>query len=170
MNKSLTWVSVILFMAAGAFFGLVGAADGAAQANPGAQAVDQGLPQSYNSMMSLPVSFEPRNVKRGFDQKAEPELIQPDNDGTIRIEIREVGCVEIELGKGQIYRGYSIVGDQLRPLPIGSTLDQRAGAFYWMPGPGFLGTYDLVFMRKDGYGVVKRIPVQVTVKPKYEPR
>jgi hypothetical protein len=33
------------------------------------------------------------------------------------------------------------------PLPIGSTL--RGGRFYWQPGPGFLGDYDLVFERAN---------------------
>ena len=31
-------------------------------------------------------------------------------------------------------------------LISGSTHDRRPGRFAWMPGPGFLGTYDLVFV------------------------
>ncbi|MCX6560648.1 MAG: hypothetical protein NTZ26_09035, partial [Candidatus Aminicenantes bacterium] len=44
------------------------------------------------------------------------------------------------------WAGYLIVGDELRPLPIGSTLDSDAGVFSWLPGPGFLGDYRLVFI------------------------
>jgi len=66
------------------------------------------------------------------------------------------------------YAGYQIVGDQLRPLPIGSTLDRLKGTFSWLPGPGFLGKYDLVFVAEDAFGITKRIPVNVTIKPKLE--
>jgi hypothetical protein len=51
------------------------------------------------------------------------------------------------------YEGYLIVGDELRPLPIGSTLDARTGIFSWLPGPGFLGDYRLVFV--DGVNKIK---------------
>ena len=50
-------------------------------------------------------------------------------------------------GEYILYSGYQIVGDQLRRLPIGSTLNSAKGTFSWMPGPGFLGSYDLVFIR-----------------------
>jgi hypothetical protein len=66
----------------------------------------------------------------------------------------------------QRYSGYMIVGGELRPLPIGSTLDPESGTFAWLPGPGFLGTYDLVFVRESAAGVTTRIPVRITVKPK----
>ncbi|MCA1650155.1 MAG: hypothetical protein LC753_07680, partial [Acidobacteria bacterium] len=56
------------------------------------------------------------------------------------------------------YEAYLSVGGVLRPLPIGSALDQRRGAFYWQPGPGFAGSYDLMFVR-DG----KRLPVHITL-------
>jgi hypothetical protein len=44
------------------------------------------------------------------------------------------------------YEGYLIVGDELRPLPIGSTLDADTGIFSWQPGPGFLWDFRLVFV------------------------
>jgi len=63
--------------------------------------------------------------------------------------------------------GYLVIGEELRPLPIGSTLDAQRGVFSWLPGPGFLGEYELVFIAKDAFGVQRRIPVQVTIKPKF---
>ncbi|MCX6563415.1 MAG: hypothetical protein NTU60_07395, partial [Candidatus Aminicenantes bacterium] len=65
------------------------------------------------------------------------------------------------------YSGYQIVGDQLRPLPIGSTLDPLTGTFSWLPGPGFVGAYDLVFIREAGSGMKRRIPIKVTIGPKF---
>ena len=118
--------------------------------------------------MNLPVSFEPRKVMKGFSLKTEPEVLQPDNYGTIQIEIREVERIEVELGKSETIRGYQIVGDELRSLPIGSTLDQRNGTFSWMPGPGFLGTHDLLFLQTDVFGITRRIPAKVTIRPKFE--
>ena len=47
------------------------------------------------------------------------------------------------------WEGYLIVGDELRSLPIGSTLDAVAGIFSWLPGPGFLGDYRLVFIDRE---------------------
>ena len=48
-----------------------------------------------------------------------------------------------------IYTGYTVSGNLLQPLPIGSTLDSDAGIFYWFPGPGFLGKYHLVFFKNE---------------------
>ena len=36
-----------------------------------------------------------------------------------------------------------------------------------MPGPGFIGNYDLVFIEKDAYGSQRAIKVKVTIKPKF---
>ena len=122
----------------------------------------------YESIMNIPVSFEPIKAMRGFSLKAKPESLMPDNYGTFHVEIREVERIELELGKGRGYRGYFMVGEELRSLPIGSTLDQRTGHFSWMPGPGFLGTYDLVFIKEDGLGMTNSIPVKVTIRPKFD--
>jgi hypothetical protein len=62
------------------------------------------------------------------------------------------------------YEGYLVVGDELRPLPIGSTLDAGRGILSWQPGPGFLGDYRLVFVdRKDR----SRSSLTIRIKPRY---
>ncbi len=40
-------------------------------------------------------------------------------------------------------------------LPVGSRLDSQTGMFYWQPGPGFKGTFPLVFhiTNPNGSGV-----------------
>jgi len=137
-----------------------------AQAPP--TSVSQEITDSYETIMNLPVSFDPRKARRGFSLKIEPEVLQPDNYGTLHIEIKEVERIEVDLEKGRGYRGYLAVGEELRPLPIGSTFDQRNGTFSWMPGPGFIGTYDLLFLQTDEFGITIRIPAKVTIRPKFE--
>jgi hypothetical protein len=58
------------------------------------------------------------------------------------------------------------VGDSLTPLPIGSSLNAATGAFTWIPGVGFVGTYDLVFVRWSGGQAVARQEVRIVLNPK----
>jgi len=128
-------------------------------------------------ILGLPLTFEPLLIRTGFNLKARPVALVPDNVGVYHVEIPEVNRIEIELGSGPgsiaalpvapRYKGYLIVGDELRPLPVGSTLDARTGRFSWLPGPGFVGTYEMVFLREDGLGLTKRIPIGMTIKPKF---
>jgi hypothetical protein len=60
------------------------------------------------------------------------------------VQIQELDRIEINLGA---VRGYLNVNGERRPLPIGSTL--LNGIFYWQPGPGFLGVFQLNFERPD---------------------
>jgi len=62
------------------------------------------------------------------------------------------------------YTGFMTVNEKLRVLPIGSTLDPRTGTFSWLPGPGFLGNYDLVFVDR---ALGRTLKVKVTISPKY---
>jgi hypothetical protein len=61
------------------------------------------------------------------------------------------------------YAGYLVVNGELRPLPVGSSLD-HAGTFYWHPGPGFFGTYHLLFVRTGCDGSQQRIPISIVVR------
>jgi len=127
----------------------------------------ESLPK-MDSLGMLPVSFDPVSMKRGFDLSAPAEMIEPDRYGVIRTEIREVERLELGFGKGMVFKGYLVMGDELRGLPVGSALDTKKGTFSWLPGPGFLGTYNLIFVQKDGFGIGRRIPVAVTIRPKFE--
>ena len=59
------------------------------------------------------------------------------------------------------YTGHLRVGDGLAPLPVGSQLDAATGWFTWAPGVGFVGSYDLVFVRWSGKRPVARHEVRV---------
>ena len=122
---------------------------------------------TMETLSNLPFFFDPVAVKRGFNLAASSESIAPDNFGSFRIEINEIDRIELDLGKGTNYRGCQVIGGELRPLPIGSTLDPTTGRFSWLPGPGFLGVYEMVFLKEDRFGLTVKIPIRVTIKPKF---
>ncbi|MCX6584482.1 MAG: Ig-like domain-containing protein [Candidatus Aminicenantes bacterium] len=90
----------------------------------------------------------------------------PTFDELISVEIQELARVEINLSDEGVFEGYSVVGDQLRELPIGSTLDKENGIFYWQSGPGFVGEYRLLFIGRDNNGQQTRKNIVVNIKPK----
>lgn len=61
------------------------------------------------------------------------------------------------------YDGYLVAGLSLRELPAGSSLD-RAGVFYWDPGPGFHGTYRLLLVRTACDGARTRVPITIVIR------
>ena len=72
----------------------------------------------------------------------------------------ELGRIELQLGEGTS-AGYLNANGTLRPLPPGSQLNTATGQFTWVPGPGYVGTYDLVFIQGS-----TQVPVEVTIEPK----
>ena len=119
------------------------------------------------NVLGMPVNFKALRVRRGFREDVEPEAVVPDPYGVTEILIREVERIELELGKGSDFRGYLIVGKELRALPIGSTLDSENGLFYWQPGPGFMGEYDLVFVGMDEFGMERKTQMKIKIRPKF---
>ena len=117
----------------------------------------------------------PVRVKRGFKDDEEPQSHEPDEAGNTAVEIEEVERIEIHLApdtqhlapkKAPSYRymGYLVTDETLKPLPIGSTLDAVRGVFYWSPGPGFVGDYELIFI-DTLRNRLKRINIRI--QPKY---
>jgi hypothetical protein len=80
------------------------------------------------------------------------------SNGDITIEIKELENLEIHFPDpgGPIFN--------ISPLPTGSTLDTAGGVFYWSPGPGFLGTYKLLF---SDYNKNCLRRVNINILPKY---
>ena len=123
-------------------------------------------------LASVPAVYAfPARFRRGFDQRSELDVQYPDWRGLTEIGIRELERLEIHLDGADSasgrYSGYLVVGRELRPLPIGSTLDARAGTFSWIPGPGFLGTYDLVFLHEKDGRIDEQRRLKVHIDPKY---
>ena len=98
--------------------------------------------------------------RAGFDFGAPLEAIHADSAGVRHVRMPELGRVELRLGRGTT-AGYLNANGTLRPLPAGSQLDTATGVFTWAPGPGFIGTYDLVFLQD-----ATQMAVAVTIEPK----
>jgi outer membrane protein assembly factor BamB len=128
------------------------------------------------TLKNMPKRRDPIRVETGFNRNAYPATMAPDRDGLYRVQIPEVSRLEINLTNerdlagaqsgSSRYSGYLAVGDELRGLPIGSTLDPLTGRFSWAPGPGFLGSYDLVFVESAGANPSRsyRVGIEITSK------
>jgi len=126
----------------------------------------------------------PVYVKKGWGDPAEGafEFVAPGSDGRIRFVIPEVTPIILSLeepgmevpertaGKRTMRtrerttenhvsaaaEAYELVRDELRPLPVGATFDPESGIFSWLPGPGFIGEYTIVFVKNGSTGKVKK--------------
>ena len=98
--------------------------------------------------------------RAGFDVVAPLESIHADVDGVRHVRLPELGRIELRLGD-ETTAGYLNANGTLRALPTGSQLDTATGVFTWVPGPGFIGTYNLVFLSGT-----TRVPVAVTIVAK----
>jgi hypothetical protein len=123
--------------------------------------------QDKFSIEHLPAAVSPVYLKKGYKVSSDQNSYYPASDGIITIEIKEGERIEIQNTSYGYYCGYMVVGDQLKPLPVGSFLDTGRGIFYWQPGVGFIGKYRLVFIEKDKNGEFKRRHINVTIHPKY---
>jgi hypothetical protein len=112
----------------------------------------------------LPInSTIPLRYKTGYQEDAEPRDIEPSIAGVTRIQIDQLGRVELFLPN--LAAGFMKAGDSYLPLPVGSTLDIDNGIFYWHAGAPFLGDYAFEFVQKDDNGFTRR-PVIISVGPR----
>jgi len=82
------------------------------------------------------------------------------SDGTHVVEVSQDGRIEVQLPPtSDRYTGEQIVARGRSALPLGSSLDAKAGVFYWQPAAGFLGKYDLAFESPDADPVRVRVVV-----------
>ena len=125
---------------------------------------------SPKTIDNLATNYEPIRLRRGYTKDRLPEIIYPDNFGVISVEMREVGRIELNLGESAGYKGYTVVGEELRSLPIGSTLDTKKGIFYWQPGPGFIGGYDFIFIKQEENGLKRKLRVRIKIMPSFNLR
>ena len=112
-------------------------------------------------------------VREGFNLAAPVRVAGAGIDGAPRVATDERDRLEIRLDDGahtakaaadDRYAGYMVVNGYLRELPTGSSFDPSRGTFYWQPGLGFVGNYELLFVRTTANGARERIPVRVTLR------
>jgi hypothetical protein len=119
----------------------------------------------------------PVKIKKGCHPDSKPQRIYPGDNGSITINIKELERIEITLceGTGGLAplsgctlsgcTGFLKVGSQLRTLPCGSSLDSKNGVFYWQPGPGFLGEYQLIFISRGKSGKLTKRDITIKINP-----
>jgi hypothetical protein len=180
------------------FFTVVNSGMGAAAHQAGPVTAGPGLREARGEArtdperLMLPAADPgPVYVKRGYDRLTLPDPVHPDSQGMIQVEAQELDRIEISLGAMPIepepareakesrtsngpavrrFMGYLSVGDELRPLPAGSTLDSISGSLTWQLWPGFLGPYDLVFVDNGSAESTARTwRVRVSIRPKGSP-
>lgn len=117
---------------------------------------------SVESVLNLPNLFDRVKFASGYTKNNKKIRTNPDEFAHAVVEIQQVERVEIELGKG-VDAGYLLIGKELRPLPIGSTLDTERGLFFWQPGPGFIGIYDFVFIVISKFGKPEKIKFSIKI-------
>ncbi|MCP5052247.1 MAG: hypothetical protein GY940_34080, partial [bacterium] len=101
-------------------------------------------------------------ITKGYDNSVFRD-IYPDDNGINHIVIKELERTAICLSggtRGLEWVGFQVIGGKLRALPVGSTLDHIRGIFYWQPGPGFIGSYDFIFIDK-GKNTSCRIKIKI---------
>lgn len=82
--------------------------------------------------------------------------------------IKELEYVALRLAdeNHSVVRGFLEMDSRLNPLPIGSTLDVKNGIFFWHPGPGFFGQFNLVFVIESPGGQFYKKPITITIESK----
>jgi hypothetical protein len=119
---------------------------------------------SAGEVAAMPLDRGPLEGRRGLDLGAPYRSYTPGPDGRIVAHGEEMDRFEFRLGDGEL-AGYLRAGADLGPLPIGSYLDRDTGVFTWQPGPGFIKTYDLVFVQCRGASCQRR-EVRIVFKAK----
>jgi hypothetical protein len=116
----------------------------------------------------LPLDVTPMRARRGWDADAPVRRYELKSAGRIVINGEEVDRFDFDVDgpDGASYEGYVRTAAGLRSLPIGSRLDRRTGRFTWASGVGFLGAYNLVFVRLEDERPVARREVRVVLHPK----
>jgi hypothetical protein len=119
-------------------------------------------PLDSASLAQMPVF-----ARVGWDPAANLRSLARDRSGRVIVRSEEVSRIELQFGRERgTLLGYLRVGDGLMPLPIGSRLDAETGVFTWQPGVGFVGVYDLLFVRRDGPRVLARQDARVVLRAK----
>ena len=93
-----------------------------------------------------------------------------DENGMNRVVIQELEHLEIHLpcqpSNNGTYSGYLVIGRHLMKLPVGSTLNPKTGVFSWIPGPGHLGLFNLVFVETAPDGTMTQKSIMAEIVPK----
>lgn len=96
-------------------------------------------------------------VRKGFNDTREREDVRPGKNGEIVIEIRELERLAVYIGGEGEW--------EIKPGPIGSTVDRQGRVFYWQPGAGFVGQYKFTVYEKKPTGGIEKWEFSVVIYP-----
>jgi Tol biopolymer transport system component len=132
--------------------------------NPGSTVTATSATLLDATVPDLPVAATPARLIRHLEGTR--ERVPIDTRGTRHVILRALDIAHLELGgsTGTPYEGYVVNAGKLEPLPIGSTFYADDGVFSWQLGPGFVGVYELYFVRTVD-GRRQGIPVRLVVRP-----
>lgn len=120
---------------------------------------------SMRAQASTAPQGPPVSLRVGFDKNQPMVELGADSLGGRFVAVGQLGLMELRFGQAcGVVKGVQIANGERTPLPIGTTLD-ASGSFHWMPGPAFLGTYQLEFSVPSCDGTQKKIPVTIAVLP-----
>jgi len=115
---------------------------------------------SRNQFAHIPVNrIEPISFKKGFNENSEYRNVFPGEAGMNRFKIKTGEIIEIKVSGDQFSEitGYTVLNENtLGPLPMGSTLDKKNKTFCWIPGPGFMGKFECLFIEKGKNGEMSK--------------
>jgi hypothetical protein len=119
----------------------------------------------HANIEALPLDRTPIRGRRGWDLASPLRAFDAGDSGRTVVRSEEVSRVELHVGPGPS-EGYLRTSEGLAALPIGSKLDPDTGVFTWAPGVGFVGAYDLVFVRQHAEEPAARREVRIVLHPK----
>ncbi len=110
-----------------------------------------------SSQQNLSPGTHSIKYRKGFSNDSQLIELYPNKKGVATITIEELERLEIYLTPGIV---------NLTSLPVGATLDNLQGIFYWQPVPGFIGNYNLEFLEKNSDEVYEKQVIQISIVPK----
>jgi len=129
------------------------------------------LSGNRNQFAHIPVNREePISIKRGFNENSEYRNVFPGETGMNRFKIKTGERIEIKVSGDRCSEitGYTVLNENtLGPLPVGSTLDKKNKTFCWIPGPGFMGKFECLFIEKGKNGEMSKRNIVIEVSPKF---
>jgi hypothetical protein len=143
-------------------------ANGVASSVAAAESAATSAVPASDAIAAVAVETSPVVGRRSWDPDAPWRNYGVGAAGRAVLRGEEIDRVELALGEhaGEQWAGYLRVGGALQPLPVGARLNTDTGEFTWSPGVGFVGTYDLVFVRSAGDHLVARREVRIILQPK----
>lgn len=116
----------------------------------------------------IPISCS-SSIKIIRDRESRKDFSDISTEGLeqIGVELKESERVEIHFGSNITgVSGYMKTCTGYDTLPIGSTISDDV--FYWIPPPGFIGEYSLLFIINDSNGKITRKDVIIKITPKFQ--